>query len=175
MDSRYHEIMKRIHNTPALHSRDVREYISGFVDGEGCFSVSFSKRPRFIVGWETKPSFSVSQNRDRAQQLFIMQKHFGCGFMRDGKIDKTIKYEVRRLNDLLEKVIPHFERYPLLSAKQRDVESLKAVCLLMKENKHITAEGIRTILPIAFRMNGSGKRRYMQKDILEFMRMQMKV
>ena len=97
-----------IHKTPALNKRNVSEYISGFVDGEGCFSVSFSKRPRFSVGWETKPSFSVSQNHDRAQPLFIMQEHFGCGFMRDGISDKTLKYEVRRLDDLLEKVLPHF-------------------------------------------------------------------
>jgi len=110
MGLRYSEDMGAIHNTQALRKRNVAEYISGFVDGEGCFSVSFTKRSRFLVGWETKPSFSVSQNRNRAEQLFIMHKHFGCGFMRDGKTDNTIKYEVRRLDDLLEKVIPHFEQ-----------------------------------------------------------------
>ena len=171
----YHYDMAKTHNTPALGNRNVAEYISGFVDGEGCFSVSFTKRSRFIVGWETKPSFSVSQNHDRAQPLFIMQKHFGCGFMRDGKTDNTIKFEVRRLDDLLEKVIPHFEKYPLLSAKQRDVESLKAVCLIMKNNEHKRPGGLKKILPIAFRMNGSGTRRYSQKDILAFMQTQMKV
>ena len=167
--------MRRIHNTPTLGERNVAEYISGFVDGEGCFSVSFTKRSRFIVGWETKPSFSVSQNEDRAQPLFIMQKHFDCGFMRDGKTDRTIKYEVRRLDDLLEKVIPHFEKYPLLSKKQRDVEALKRVCLIMKNNEHTSPKGLRKILPIAFNMNGSGKRRYSQNDILAFMRSQMKI
>ena len=95
--------------------------------------------------------------------------------MRDGKTDNTIKYEVRRLDDLLEKVLPHFERYPLLSAKQRDVASLKRICLLMKGNKHITADGIQTILPIAFSMNASGKRKYTEHDILSFMKQQMKV
>ena len=164
-----------IHKTPALNKRNVPEYISGFVDGEGCFSVSFSKRPRFAVGWETKPSFSVSQNHDRAQPLFIMQKHFGCGFMRDGISDKTLKYEVRRLDDLLEKVLPHFKRFPLLSAKQRDVELLEEVCLLMKKGEHVTSEGIEKILPLAFSMNPSGKRRYTQHDIQAFMKIQMKV
>ena len=167
--------MKRVYKTPALSQRDVREYISGFVDGEGCFSVSFTKRSRFLLGWETKPSFSVSQNSNRAQQLFIMQKHFGCGFMRDGITDKTIKYEVRRLNDLIEKVIPHFDQYPMLSAKQQDFESFKEVCLLMKKGEHITLKGMKKILPIAFKMNESGKRRYSQKDILAFMNAKLKV
>lgn len=167
--------METTHNTPALSDRNVAEYISGFVDGEGCFSVSFSRRPRFLVGWETKPSFSVSQNHDRAQPLFIMQEHFGCGFMRDGISDKTLKYEVRRLDDLLEKVLPHFERYPLLSAKQQDARLLKEVCLLMKRGEHVTPEGMEKVMELAFRMNPSGKRRYAQNDILEFMRNQMKI
>ena len=163
------------HNTPTLKDRNVAEYISGFVDGEGCFSVSFSKRPRFLVGWETKPSFSVSQNYDRSQPLFIMQKHFECGFMRDGISDKTLKYEVRRLDDLLEKVLPHFEQYPLLSAKQEDVQLLKEVCLLMKNGEHVTPEGMKKVLSLAFQMNPSGKRRYAQSDILDFMEIQMKI
>jgi hypothetical protein len=167
--------MNKAHNTPALKSRNIAEYISGFVDGEGCFSVSFSKRPRFVIGWETKPSFSVSQNYDRAEPLFIMQKYFGCGFMRDGKSDRTIKYEVRKLDDLLEKVIPHFENFPLLSAKQRDLELLKKVCLLMKRDKHITSKGVKIIMSLAFQMNGSGKRRYTKEDILAFIKVQMKV
>lgn len=164
-----------IHNTPTLEQRNIAEYISGFVDGEGCFSVSFTRRSRFIVGWETKPSFSVSQNHDRSQQLFLMKEYFGCGFMRDGKIDRTIKYEVRRLDDLLEKILPHFERYPLLSAKQRDVGLLKEVCIIMKRNEHTNPQGLQKILPLAFSMNGSGKRKYSQDDIVAFMRSQMKI
>ncbi len=175
MGTRYHRDMNATHNTPALSKRNVPEYISGFVDGEGCFSVSFSKRPRFLVGWETKPSFSVSQNHDRAQPLFIMQKHFGCGFMRDGISDKTLKYEVRRLDDLLEKVLPHFEQYPLLSAKQEDVRLLKEVCLLMKMGEHVTPKGMKKVMKLAFQMNPSGKRRYAQNDILAFMETQMKI
>src|SRR3989344_2627991 len=146
---------KAIHNTPTLSKRNVAEYISGFVDGEGCFS--------------------VSQNHDRAQPLFIIQKHFGCGFMRDGIADNTLKYEVRRLDDLLEKVLPHFEQYPLLSAKQKDVCLLKEICLLMKKGMHINPKGMKKVMSLAFTMNPSGKRRYTQKDILAFMKTQMKI
>ena len=167
--------MTEAHNTLALKNRNIEEYISGFVDGEGCFSVSFTKCPRFAAGWETKPSFSVSQNTDRAQQILVIQKYFGCGFVRDGKTDNTIKYEVRRLDDLLEKVLPHFEKYPLLSAKQRDIDSFKKICVLMKKDEHKTLSGLSGILPIAFNMNASGKRKYSQKDILNFSKLQMKV
>ena len=50
-------------------SINLPSYISGFVDGEGCFTVSISPRPTLRVGWEVRPSFSVSQNGDRIEVL----------------------------------------------------------------------------------------------------------
>ena len=102
-------------------------YISGYVDGEGCFTVSISPRAKLAVGWEVRPGFSVSQNGDRAEVLYAIQAHFGCGSIRPDRSDKTLKWETRRLEDILGRVIPHFERYPLLSGKQLDFERFAAV------------------------------------------------
>src|SRR2546429_4675215 len=95
---------------------DIASYISGYVDGEGCFTVSFSPRMKLRTGWEVRPSFSVSQNADRAEVLVAIREYFGCGGLRPDRSDKTLKYEVRDLASLLAKVIPHFERYPLMSS-----------------------------------------------------------
>ncbi len=97
---------------------NVDSYISGFVDGEGCFCVSFQPSQRHRLGWEARPSFSVSQNGDRAHLLYEIQQRWGCGFIRPDRSDKTLKYEVRNIRDLVEKVLPHFESFPLLSSKQ---------------------------------------------------------
>ncbi len=156
---------------PALKKkRNIQEYISGYIDGEGCFSISFSKRDKFLVGWETKPSFSVSQNEDRAQILFLMQKVFKCGFIRRDYSDKTLKYEVRSLNDLINKIIPHFEKYPLLSEKQKDFEFFKKVCYLMQKELHKNKNGLRRILNFAFQMNPSGKRKYTKAEMQKALR-----
>ena len=152
------------------NKRNVREYISGYTDGEGCFSVSFSKREKFLVGWETKPSFSVSQNEDRAQILFLMQKQFKCGFIRRDYSDKTLKYEVRSLDDLIEKIIPHFENFPLLSAKQKDFNYFKKVCFLMQRNLHKEKTGLKKIFELAFKMNPSGKRKYTKAEMQKALR-----
>ena len=58
---------------------DLPSYISGYVDGEGCFTVSISPRPTLRVGWEVRPSLSVSQNGDRGEVLLAIQDYFGCG------------------------------------------------------------------------------------------------
>ena len=157
---------------PALNikKRNIQEYISGYVDGEGCFSVSFSKRDKLTMGWETKPSFSVSQNEDRAQILFLMQNIFQCGFIRRDYSDKTLKYEVRSLENLINKIIPHFEKYPLISEKQNDFNHFKKVCFLMQKNMHKKKNGLKKILDFAFQMNSSGKRKYSKKDIQNALR-----
>jgi hypothetical protein len=107
-------------------------YITGYVDGEGCFTVSFSPRRKLRIGWEVRPSFSVSQNADRSEVLLAMKDYFGCGSIRPDRSDSTLKYEVRNIDDLLEKVIPHFERYPLLSGKKKEFERFASVCRLVQ-------------------------------------------
>jgi hypothetical protein len=99
-----------------------RAYLSGYADGEGCFCVSFNRSRRHRFGWEIRPSFSVSQNGDRAEVLELFQRVLGCGTLRPDRSDRTLKFETRSVSDLAAKVIPQFERYPLLSSKRNDFE-----------------------------------------------------
>jgi len=151
-------------------NRDIGEYISGYVDGEGCFSISFSRRKKMLVGWETKPSFSVSQNEDRAEVLYLMQEKLNCGFIRRDYSDKTLKYEVRSLNSLVEKIIPHFDKYPLLSSKHKDFLKFRRICLMMSKEKHKYPSGLKAIMKIAFEMNPGGKRKYSKANMLRLIR-----
>ncbi len=157
------------YKTPALR-RELANYISGYVDGEGCFSVSFSKRERLLIGWEVKPSFCVGQNYDRREVLDIMYECFGCGHIRRDWSDRTLKYEVRKLDDLLNKVIPHFEKFPLKSAKQKDFLRFAEICQQMKSLEHQKIRGLRLILRSAYEMNGSGRRKLPLSQILETIR-----
>ncbi len=145
-------------------------YISGYVDGEGCFTVSISPRAKLVVGWEVRPSLSVSQNGDRAEVLQLIQDHLGCGSIRPDRSDKTLKWETRRLEDILARVIPHFERYPLLSGKRFDFERFARVCQLMAAGKHRSSAGLITIVELVIGMNPSGRRRYSAEAILASLR-----
>ena len=149
-----------------ITSMDIESYISGFVDGEGCFCVSFQPSKRHRLGWEARPSFSVSQNADRAQLLYVIQERWECGYIRPDRSDNTLKFEVRNIRDLVERVVPHFRRFPLLSAKQADVEHFALVCERMREGGHRTAAGFGEIVKVAMQMNASGKRKYTGSEIL---------
>src|SRR5262245_65496344 len=95
---------------------DLPSYISGYVDGEGCFNVSISPRPTLRVGWEVRPSLSVSQNGDRNEVLMEIQEFFGCGTVRPDRSDKTLKWVVRSLSLLVERIVPHLVAITLRSA-----------------------------------------------------------
>ena len=145
---------------------DVDSYISGFVDGEGCFCVSFQPSQRHRLGWEVRPSFSVSQNADRAQLLYTMLERWGCGSIRPDRSDSTLKYEVRNVGDLTSVVLPHFRRFPLLSAKQEDLELFGRVCADIRGGRHKSHAGFSEIVRVAMRMNSSGRRKYSADEIL---------
>jgi hypothetical protein len=145
---------------------DLPSYISGYIDGEGCFTVSISPRPTLKVGWEVRPSLSVSQNGDRSQVLLAIQRYFGCGSIRPDRSDRTLKWEIRSLRPLREVVIPHFEMYPMLSGKQRDFELFADICERMATGAHVHPDGLREIVRRANAMNPSGKRGYSQEHIL---------
>jgi hypothetical protein len=153
---------------PWISSREfVSAYISGYADGEGCFTVSISPRSTLRVGWEVRPSFSVSQNGDRAEVLHVLQAYFGCGSIRPDRSDRTLKWETRRLDELVDRVIPHFVAYPLLSGKQLDFERFAFVCRLMADGEHRSREGLIKIVATVRGMNPSGKRRYDTEAILD--------
>ena len=149
---------------------DLPSYISGYVDGEGCFTVSISPRPTLVVGWEVRPSISVSQNGDRSQVLLEIQRYFGCGSIRPDRSDRTLKWEVRSLPLLLSEIVPHFRSYPLRSGKHRDFELFADICERMARGEHRCRRGLSEIVRLAGTMNPSGKRGYVPEAIIRSLR-----
>ncbi len=145
-------------------------YVSGYFDGEGCFTVSISPRATLKVGWEVRPSVSVSQNEDRSQVLHQIMEYFGCGTIRRDPGDLTVKWEVRSLAAIQECVIPHFQEWPILSAKQTDVDLFVAVCERMERREHLQPGGLIEIVTLIKEMNPSGKRRFDPGMIIDRLR-----
>lgn len=150
----------------------LESWILGFVDGEGCFCVSFSKSAKLKTGLEVRPSFSVSQKKDSVRKnpsLALIEKFFECGSQRPFNSNGTQKYEVRNLQDLNTIIIPFFQENTLITQKQNDFVLFAQVCSLMKQNKHLSTEGLREIIELATAMNFSGKRTYSKTELLDIL------
>ena len=161
-------------NTLALAAKkrfmEMSSYLTGFVDGEGGFLVSFNRRAKLGTGVEVRPSFSVSQHKRNLELLQQIHLFFGCGGIRFDRHDQTYKYEVRSLDDLWNKIIPYFKKHPLLTSKARDFDIFVGICSLMKANQHRSQKGIEAIINSAYLMNNYGARRYDKQELLKIVR-----
>ena len=144
-------------------------YVTGLIEGEGCFCVSFTKRAKLNVGIETRPSFSLSLNRRDVELVKKVRAFFDCGGIRYSKSDRTFKFEVRNISDLVKKIIPHFEKYPLIGEKQQDFKKFSEVCKMVRANLHLSKNHLRQIIELSYQMNASGKRKYTKGDLLSIL------
>jgi hypothetical protein len=140
-------------------------YVTGLTEGEGCFCISFSLRTRLCVRLEVRPSFSLSLNEKDRRLLADLQAFFECGWIRRSRSDRTYKYEVRSIADLLSDVLPHFERFPLTGSKARSFSGFSHVCRMIEQGDHLERHGLEEIVRIAYEMN-LGKRRHSQAALL---------
>ena len=128
-------------------------YVSGFVDGEGCFNVAIGKRKGLKLGIEIRASFSVSQGRSSHDLIKNLSLFFNSTKSNIRVDRETLKYETRALDHIISEIIVHFDKYPLQSNKQNDFLKFKKVCLLLEQKKHLTKAGLEEIIKIAYSMN----------------------
>ena len=144
---------------------EIGYYIAGFTDGEGSFNVSFRPRSDYKLPWKISLSFNISQ-KDRSILEFF-KTHLQCGTLRERK-DGVVYYEVTNLDDLVEKIIPFFNKYSFLSAKKkRDFKKFKQIAKVIFSQEHLKENGIRKILEIRSDMNNGGNRKYKDHIILK--------
>ena len=142
-------------------------WVSGFVQGEGCFTVSFSKRLSSKHKIEVRPSFSVVQPIKSKQILLHLHKFFDCGFIRISRKDGCYRFEIRSLKDLILKIIPHFDKFPLLFEKDENYQVFKKICLLMYKTQHKNPKILKEIIEEAYSMNFPGYRKYSKEELLK--------
>jgi hypothetical protein len=137
-------------------------WVVGFADGEGCFSVSFHSNERFAkrsFGWQVNPSFHLYQHVKHCDVLQAVRTHFGVGRISSkGPGSEVLTYTVQRRSELMEIIIPFFEKYPL-KVKASDFRVFCEIVRLIDAGKHFTRDGFETIARLAYSMNEQGKQR----------------
>ena len=132
-------------------------WVSGFVDGEGTFYVGINRNDTMKVKFQVLPEFRIVQHERDIKLLYALKKYFGVGVVR---VNHDTRYElrVRSLEHINKYVIPHFNKYELLTQKKFDFIKFKEIIKLMNENKHLEIDGIKKIITIASKMNRQDKK-----------------
>ncbi len=136
--------------------------LSGFALGEGSFMVVARRRSDYTVKWKLSAAFNVSQ-KDRVP-LDLFRETLGCGTIRKAGNDGWY-WEVNRLSDIQARVVPFFERFPLLGKKAEDFERFRAAARILSR-KNLSHQDYAEVLALREGMNGGGKRRYTMQRIL---------
>ena len=121
------------------------------------------------TGLEIRPSFAIGQNRKSLSVLKMINAYFGCGEIRFSKADQMYKYEVRSVGDIMKRIIPHFEKYPLQTSKRDEFEIFAKICELIYQSKHLNPQNLEQIIQMASEMNPSGKRKYTRDELLKIL------
>lgn len=93
-------------------------WISGFAE-ESSFIISVFKNSNSKAGWSVRPDFTISLHKDTSL-LRRIHHFFGVGIIREHKDKDVIIYTVASLRDINNAIIPHFDRYPLITEKKAD-------------------------------------------------------
>jgi len=138
----------------AIETSQFGNWLSGFVDGEGCFGIYCYKATDAsfgCLGFE----FSIQLREDDMPILEQIKTFLHCGQVGFSSRKKArsrgcnamdqAKYTCRRLDDLCTKIVPQFEQYPLKAKKKKDFEiwkealwlQQKSVILRKNKNKRI--------------------------------------
>lgn len=144
----------RFYSTVTNNFTQINPYfITGFIDGEGSFVIRVRKNNKSKIGWYVEPIFAIGLHQRDKEVLNIIQNYFG----RVGRI--TIRkdvaiYWVSSLQDLNNKIIPHFLKYYLLSQKKKaDFILFKNIIDLMIRKEHLTLDGLLKIVSIKASIN----------------------
>ncbi|MBI3231901.1 MAG: LAGLIDADG family homing endonuclease [Candidatus Doudnabacteria bacterium] len=143
-------------------------WIIGLVDGEGCFSIGFVKQPDrkepkrirrgYTTGYQVAHEFAVVQGARSLKCLKELKSFFGIGDIyinrrHDNHKEDLFRYSVARRQDLIEVIIPFFQKYHLRTAKKQDFQIFSKCVKLMHLNKHKTKEGVIKIALLSEKMN----------------------
>ena len=107
-------------------------------------------------------AFNVSQ-RDRVP-LDLFKEVLDCGALRRAG-NGGWYWEVNRLSDLSGRIVPFFDRFPIVGAKAQDYQLWRGAVGLLSAGR-LSDEDYTQVLALRERMNRGGKRRYRMDGIL---------
>lgn len=130
-------------------------WLAGFTSAEGSFMVKIFKSNASKMGVTVRLVFQLSQHQRDEQLMKSFIYYLDCGNVHRDR--NYLKFEVTNINDICDKIIPFFKKYPIQGVKSEDFQDFCKVAELMKSKKHLTTLGLEQIRKIKAGMNKGRK------------------
>lgn len=143
------------------------DYISGLTQTDGSFfcSIILSQKHRFSL--QFRPKFTITADLDSKYVLDNIHSFFNCGKVTINNKNYTAEFEVEKLEELNNIIIPHFLNFPVFCAKLHAFNLFSVIVdALFNKKKKRTIEGRRELLKLALSMNTTTNRKVDRIDYL---------
>lgn len=118
------------------------QWIVGFVDGEGCFHVAINTNKKLRFEKQILPEFTVVQHQRDTDLLHRLKSYWNCGVVRKSrKSGNCMSFRVRKHEDLVNIIIPFFEKHPLKTKKHVEFLKFRDIVYSLDRKEHGTREG----------------------------------
>lgn len=125
-------------------------WIAGFVSGDGSFNIKTTK----VQTGRVQLRFAVQLHIREDEVIKGLAKFFK---FEDNKYiyytKSSVAFQIVNTSDILNIIIPFFDKYKILGIKELDYIDFKKVAEIIKEKGHLTKEGFNRILVIKQGMN----------------------
>lgn len=140
---------------PVVVNQKIRDpnWFVGFTNGEGCFFVSIYNSTTCKLGEAVALKFQITQHSRDGILMESLVTILGCGRIEPYSRGPAVNLVVTKLQDITDKILPLFDKYPLQGAKLLDYVDFKRVAELMKAQGHLTQSGLSQIKQIKSGMN----------------------
>lgn len=126
------------------------DWISGFTQSDGSFIVGFMKTNNGLTV-RPVPIFNITQSNLEYNLFIEIQKTLGIGKVYNNR--QNVIFVVKPIDEIVDVLIPLFEKYPLKGSKLIAFNNFKTCALMIKEKKHLTLEGLIQIMDLCYFMN----------------------
>ena len=116
--------------TQSLNKIFFYQWLVGFTDGDGTFSISYSNGKWSLI-------FKLTQHEYNARLLYFIKSQLKVGRINKDIKTNTVNYWIRDRNNLAEIIFPIFDSYPLLTSKYFNYLKIKKAYNIL-ENNNIT-------------------------------------
>lgn len=105
------------------------------------------------TGLQVQLRYAITQHSIDKVFMNSLVNFWGCGkvFLRykENKVD----FQILKIKDLSEKVLPLFNEIPLQGTKHQDFVSFYRAVVMLKNKEHLTQEGINQLYKLKSNMN----------------------
>lgn len=143
------------------------DWISGFTQADGCFSVSFNKTKYGKLKIRPQPRWILTQHIKDLELMKNIRNFLGVGFIQINR--NEVNLIVSSLTDILNVIIPHFTLYPVRGAKLQSFLIFKKIAEKMKEKEHLNLKYLIQMIQLAYFSNKSSRNLTSKKELFKLL------